>query len=292
VKTFLLLSLFGLLFLSPKNEEMLVLAAGDISCPERERTERTCQGDTVWNAMPKEYDAILAAGDLIQKVRPTKRAYKKTFFQTWPASRKRFYPVPGNHDYTRTNGKKRSRGYKRFLASEGLRDRNSWYDWSAGSWQFVALDSNCDWIDCSRDGRQIRWLRKTLRASRAQCRLAFFHHPLFHGQGPNKELKNQWGIRNIWRVLENHNTDIIINGHWHYYERFPKLSYTGGPGPIRSFTVGTGGVSLFRNQAHPSAEASAEEFGFLALRLGRSGYRWDFVSRDSEIKDSGQDRCG
>ena len=277
--------------MEPAEKSFLVLAAGDISCPKEASSTKKelCQGKSVFRAMPPA-DAILAAGDLLQKTRPTRGAYRQNFFRTWPVPPRKLYPVPGNHDYRSIRGRKQNEGYRAFLRSQKLGSRSRWYSAHLGEWKLVALDSNCDWTDCSMDGRQMSWLRQTLQNS-PRCTLALFHHPLFHGQEKEKELQNQWGIRNIWKILDKHHVDVVVNGHWHYYKRFSPLGADGQPGSIRSFTVGTGGVSLFKAKYHPAVENFVREFGFLSLDLRSQSYSWSFIDRHGEERDSGESSC-
>lgn len=291
MKALLLLSLLGILFVPlERKTELFLSVAGDISCPKREEgPRRICQGGAVFRAMPEEHDAVLALGDLLQRGEPTKRTYRKNFFRTWPVSPRRLYPVPGNHDYDKERG--RNEGYRNFLTSVGIGNRKSWYSWQSPSWLFLALDSNCEWVDCSLGGPQLSWLERELLASEKRCVLAYFHHPLFHTPGPKQSAPIREGVRNIWSILDAHGADVVLNGHWHHYERFPALSPEGTPGGIRQFTVGTGGVSLFETQKHPLADVYEQEFGFLSLRLRESSYGWQFLNKEKDILDWGSGSC-
>lgn len=291
MKALLLLSLLGILFVPlERKTELLLSTAGDIACPqEAEDSQRICQGKSVFRAMPKDHDAVIALGDLIQKGEPSLRSYKQNFFRTWPVSRSRFYPVPGNHDYYKDRGQ--NRGYRKFLSSENLEGRKSWYSWRSPSWLFIGLDSNCQWVDCSPGSEQLSWLKKELEQSTERCILAYFHHPLFHTPGPKQGAPVREGVRNFWKILNTYGADVVLNGHWHHYERFPALSPEGTPGGIRQFTVGTGGGSLFETEQHPLSDIYKQEFGFLSLRLRESSYSWQFIDAEKEILDWGSGSC-
>jgi len=49
-------------------------------------------------------------------------------------------------------------------------------------------------------------------------------------------------VRPFWNILQNHNADVILSGHAHYYERFaPQLpDGTRDSSGTREFVVGTG----------------------------------------------------
>ena len=54
----------------------------------------------------------------------------------------------------------------------------------------------------------------------APCTIAYFHHPTFTvGPQGNTTRMNQ-----IWQLFNTYNVDIVLNGHYHDYQRFVKPS--------------------------------------------------------------------
>ena len=77
----------------------------------------------------------------------------------------------------------------------------------------MSLDSN------RFDARQRRWLRAALRGSRARCKVAYFHHPLWSSgrgyRGHSRHLRRKRFVP----ILERGGVDLVLNGHMQNYER-------------------------------------------------------------------------
>jgi acid phosphatase type 7 len=121
---------------------------------------------------------------------------------------KPFWPSVGNHDYYNLQN------YLRFFAmpNGGLH-----YSFTYGGVLFVALDSN------RFDRRQRAWLRATLRASPARCKVAYFHHPLWSsGRGYRGHARHLRRARFV-PILQRGGVDLVLNGHMQNYERSKPL---------------------------------------------------------------------
>src|SRR5206468_5541298 len=127
-------------------------------------------------------------------------------------------------------------------------------------------------------------------------------------------------MNDMWRILQTAGVDVVLNGHYHDYERFPRLSLPSGktvgpgvpdPAGMREFVVGTGGGihHHFQYDAQgnmigndPNAEKQIESIdGVLRLALHPTGYDWQFLSGGAQgtaqpaagtVLDSGSDTCG
>lgn len=101
------------------------------------------------------------------------------------------------------------------------------------------LNSNCSEVGgCGELSPQGNWLTQTLTNYPAKCTLAYFHHPLFASTGTASTE-----VRPFWNILYNHNADVILSGHAHYFERFAPQRPDGTrdeSSGIRQFVVGTG----------------------------------------------------
>jgi hypothetical protein len=212
--------------------------------------------------------------------------YSNCYDPTWGAFKDRTHPVPGNHDYDVT---KATPYYQYFGAAAGT-PGSGWYSYDVGSWHVVALNSNCDAVDC---GKQANWLDGDLTANPAACILAYWHHPRFTSgtSGGND------AVGAFWKVLYAHQATLVLNGHDHDYERFAPQDPSGHADPahgIREFVVGTGGASLgsFAGVAPNSQVRNNGTYGVIELTLGDGGYDWRFVPvGGSHFTDSGSDTC-
>jgi 3',5'-cyclic AMP phosphodiesterase CpdA len=119
-------------------------------------------------------------------------------------SKRPFWPSIGNHDYYGLGS------YRRYFALPG---NERYYSFRYGGVLFLALDSN------SYDQRQKSWARRTLDRSRARCKVAFFHHPLWSsGRGYRNGVRKHRRHK-ISRILERGGVDLVLNGHLQHYER-------------------------------------------------------------------------
>lgn len=264
-----------------------VVATGDIAClPGRSVTETKCRHADV-AALIKRLGPryFLMPGD-IQYDTGDLAAFQQSFGSAFGGLKRTWRPAPGNHEYM-TAG---AAGYFDFFGAAAGPARRGWYSWDAGGWHFVSLNSVCERIDCSRGSPQARWLREDLKLSRAQCTIAYFHHPLAssgkHGNNPQ--------VAALWHELDRAGVELVIAGHDHSYERFGPLGADGKPkrGGVREFVVGTGGASMYPvNQPGQGSIANVSTFGVLALDLSSDRYAWRYVQIDGKVLDRGRVRC-
>jgi hypothetical protein len=210
--------------------------------------------------------------------------YRNCYGPTWGRHRARTRPVPGNHEYESPGAIPYFEYYGQAAGPFGT----GFYSFEIGPWHLIALNSN---IDVGESSEQVRWLREDLRASRARCTLAYWHHPLF-SSGPNGNMRP---MQTIWRVLQEESADVVLTAHDHLYERFAPQDADGRPDPqrgLRSFVVGTGGATLspfFR--ALPNSEVRLSTYGVLKLTLTADRFEWEFITVDSGTLDSGTVPC-
>jgi hypothetical protein len=166
-----------------------------------------------------------------------------------------------------------------------------------------------------------KWLSADLAAHPSACTLAYWHEPRFFsytqaGQTPmagNTMYDSDPTMDAMWQILQSHKADVVLNGHRHVYERFPKLvlptQSTVGPGVpdpvngIREFVVGTGGgphhhfepdprTDPTQTVYEPNSEVHIQEtFGVLRLTLHNGSYGWQFLDTAGTALDSGTDTC-
>ncbi len=227
---------------------------------------------------------VLALGDLVY-YEDTVESYRACYDATWGRHRERTRPVPGNHDYEDDGA-----AYYGYWGARGGPDGRGYYSFELGAWHLVALNSN---IDMGPDSEQGRWLRADLAKTRAQCILAFWHHPLF----TSSRYRADDRAAPLYRMLHEAGASVVLSGHGHNYERFAPQDADGRPDPLRglrSFVVGTGGAHL-RGLVAPEANSEvfdAETWGVLKLTLREGGYDWRFIPVEGgSFSDSGTAPC-
>lgn len=281
----------------------VIAAAGDIACGNNNPrfnggfgTSNSCQQLLTSNLLAtRSLSAVLPLGDLQYDQNGSLESYLTSYDLTWGRWRAATRPVVGNHEYDDGLG---AQGYWDYWngvgagdGAAGVRDRG-WYSFNLGSWHLVALNSNCEFVSCRGNSRQLRWLREDLADHPRRCVLAYMHHPHF-----SSGLYEERGeTRALWKALYRGGADVVLNGHDHLYERFAPMRPSGIPDPrrgIAQFTVGTGGYFLFPIVAPiPNSEfAYNQAFGVMFMRLAFERYGWSFVDVSGVTVDHGTRVC-
>jgi hypothetical protein len=215
------------------------------------------------------------------------------YHPTWGRVKSISHPVIGNHEGSGT-------GYYDYFNGVGVADGpagprgKGWYSFDVGTWHLVALNSNCDAVDCTAGSEQEEWLRADLAAHRTSCTLAFWHHPRYSsGHDDNNTF-----VQPLWEALDDAGAEIVLSGHSHDYERVAPVDPDGTVDQaegIRQFVVGTGGAFFTGGLGSriPQSEAAQNTtFGVLFLTLHPTSYDWRFVPEAGEtFTDSGSTAC-
>jgi hypothetical protein len=233
---------------------------------------------------------VFAAGD---NAYPNGSAanYTNCYQPTWGRHKARTKPALGNHEYDTTN----AAGYFGYFGSVAGQPGEGWYSFDVSGWHVVVLNSNCsDAGGCGTSSAQTTWLRNDLAASSATCTAAIFHHPRF----TSKRSTPDGAYAAIWTALYNAGADVVINGHYHAYERFGPQNAAGQGDAsfgLREFVVGTGGTDLvtFGSSRMANSQVTNDNtHGVLKLTLHSSSYDFEFVPvAGKSFTDSGVGTC-
>jgi hypothetical protein len=260
----------------------VVAAAGDIAS----RGPRDSATARVVRQMKPRF--VLALGDMAYPA-GSRRYFQRFYVPTWCTFKGRTRPTPGNHDLRPGTG--RPPYYFRFFADQLPNvHRGRYYAFNVGRWRLYSL--NCE-IVCGPRSRQVRWLRRDLAtAGRGRHKLAYVHRPRYScgKRGSSRRLNP------LWNRLLDARTDIVLAGHSHNYQRFPRMNANNRitRRGILSFVVGTGGVRPFPITGRERKEGCAkvrhiegDRAGVLKLRLGATAFRWTLVAGDNDVLDTG-----
>ncbi|MDQ3012778.1 MAG: metallophosphoesterase [Acidobacteriota bacterium] len=173
----------------------------------------------------------------------------------------RFYAALGNHDVRR--GREAEMNYPNFNMNG-----KAYYSFVKGDAliEFFALDST------DYDRKQARWLDGALAASKAQWKVAYFHHPLYSSgitHGSDVKLRAQ-----LEPLFVKYGVAMVLSGHDHAYERTKpqrgvQYFVSGAGGQLRKgdldrrtsfFGVGNDTVNSFMY-----FEASPDKISFAAM---------------------------
>ena len=310
----------------------VLLAAGDVaSCQPKPGDEATA---ALLNRDPDAAVAMLGDGaypnsDLYN--------YQQCYTPSWGSVTNianRIHPVPGNHEYDA--GNQAADYFDYFGAAAGPR-LGGYYSYDLAGWHIIVLNANCaanvarqtpsNPDGCSGDSVQAKWLKADLAAHATPCMIAMWHEPRFFSVAvpdvtvpTNLQPSSDPTMNDMWQILENAGVDAVLAGHWHDYERFPRLSLPPGksvgpgvvdPDGMREFIVGTGGGPYHKfltdasgnpTKIDPNSEVRIQHnYGVLRLSLHPAGYDWEFLSAGMDgssepkagtVLDSGSDTCG
>ena len=219
----------------------------------------------------------------------TAAQFANCYDPTWGRHKARTKPSVGNHEYL-TSG---ASGYFNYFGSAAGDPKKGYYSYDRGTWHVIVLNSNCSQVSCAAGSPQEKWLRADLATHPNKCTLAYWHAPLYS----SGQHGNSTSVRPFWQALYQANSDVVLSGHDHSYERFapqnPYGAFDSARG-IREFVVGTGGAYLrpFETIEANSQSRDASTPGVLKLTLNSGGYAWKFVPvAGKTFTDSGTASC-
>jgi hypothetical protein len=287
----------------------ILLAAGDITGCKQKGSKHA----EVAARIQKEIDdakglpvGILALGDLAyanyKNTKPVPGTYApcfESFKATWGVHKDRLFPVPGNHDYSDDIPKTAKKPTPVKLYREYFADRILDLKKASGNpvdpndkrlsfatrfpdkdgWLLAGINSD------GEDAGRKKWLKEQLKASTPRCVLVFTHHFYVSSGDHGGGKAASEAMAAIMPVLYDQGATVLVAGHDHSLEQFPKVNGAGTRDEekgVRSFVVGTGGANLYPEYTkHPLSEHFANKSrGFLKLTLYNDGYSWSFVSVD------------
>jgi len=265
-------------------------------------TENNCAAERTSDAVLDDdsLEQVLLLGDY-QYDCSDPADWKESYDLTWGRLDLPIYPIAGNHEYITGRdaygdrcpaGNETAEPYFDYFGSAAHPETLGYYSFDMGGWHLIGLNSNCDAVGgCGSTSPQTRWLKADMASNTNRCVLAFWHQPLFRGQGTqNGEAFLPW-----WVVLYEADADVVLNGHVHNYQRYPALDPEGFRAQlgITQYTVGTGGEDLTDVQPRsiPAPIAWEKEFGYLRMTLRPTAWTAEFVSHEGNVLDRSSGTC-
>ncbi len=198
----------------------------------------------------READFVVHVGDVHQG---SGDYYDNIFFKPYGAIVKNvnFFTSLGNHDVITDNGGVYLDDF--YLPHNNPDSTERYYSFSWGHAFFIALDTNGDYTPGSP---QYRFLVDQLESSERQAAtwtFVYAHHPPY-----SEYWTNYYGDANVQNHLvplfEQHDVDLVMNGHTHSYERGEKnhvhyLVSGGGGGALDDYFVDYDHIS-FSSKTH------------------------------------------
>lgn len=153
----------------------------------------------------------LTAGDTVNRGNARELWDEFFHFGQNVLSRRVINPVPGNHDYDRTDNP------WMFLRMFALPENGpkktkpeSSYSFRYGNALFLMLDSN------EEVGKEAAWIKEQLSRTNAVWKFAIYHHPAYSSRGTRVNEE----VRQYYRPLfDKYHLDMALQGHDHAYLR-------------------------------------------------------------------------
>jgi hypothetical protein len=186
------------------------------------------------------------------------------------ASTNKFFPSLGNHDWQTT-------GARPYLDYFALPDNERYYDFTRGSVEFFAIDSDSHEPDgTSSTSVQANWLRNELAASTATWKIVYMHHPPYSsGSNHGSETRMQWPYQS-WGA------SAVLAGHDHLYERIVRSGFP-------YFVNGLGGNDDrygFGTPVSGSQVRYNSNWGAMLVDASDSEITFQFITRSGSVVDT------
>ncbi|HBY73452.1 MAG TPA: serine/threonine protein phosphatase, partial [Candidatus Kerfeldbacteria bacterium] len=182
-----------------------------------------------------------------------------------------FYGSIGNHDYTTEEAEP----YKDLFETPANGDDEDYYSFNYDNIHFVSLNSN---LDYSVDSEMYNWLEADLADTNKKWIIVFFHHPPYSSgdHGSTTDMQDT-----IVPLFEEHNVDLVLNGHDHNYERFDKIN------GVQYIVTGGGGNSLYEMGTELDESALfLSENHFVGLTISNASIELEAIDEDGFMFDS------
>lgn len=248
------------------------VAFGDMGTGDSDQQDVAQQMATFHKNHP--YDTVLMLGDNIYpdgNPDDFQKKFERPYAELFRLGIN-FYASLGNHDVRK--GREAQMNYPLFHMGG-----RSYYSFTKGNGltEFFALDST------NFDSAQLRWLEGALAGSKAQWKIAFFHHPIYSSgktHGSDTKLRAQ-----IEPLFVKYGVAAALAGHDHVYERIKPQQ------GVQYFVCGIGGKLRSGNldkRSQLTAFGNDEVNGFMFVEADPQRLAFQAVDASGHVFDSGE----
>ena len=178
----------------------------------------------------------------------------------------KFYASIGNHDDPKQIS------YPKFNMGD-----QRYYTYTKKNAQFFALDSNY------MDQKQLDWLDKEIKGSKAEWKIPYFHHPLYSSGGTHGSSLD---LRQVLEpIFLKYSVQVVFSGHDHFYERIkPEVSkgiyyfVAGSSGQLRPGDI---------RKTNMTAVGFDTDRTFMIVEIADDALFFETVTRPGTVIDSG-----
>ena len=206
-----------------------------------------------------------------------------------------FFPSVGNHDVRADGGRSYDGAFLWPEPYPGAR----YYSFRWGRTVFVSLDTSSKTEDVSGlrsgHGRQIEWLRETLRRASSDSTVdwivTFQHHPLYsHAVGISGHELDRDLRAHVLPLMERYGVDLVAAGHDHHYERTWPIRegrrVADGCGTVHVLSGGGGASRYARDVTNTTLLANAARaYHYVELTIGTDRIGGRAIDRHGHVVD-------
>ncbi|HEU5011855.1 MAG TPA: metallophosphoesterase, partial [Roseiflexaceae bacterium] len=192
-------------------------------------------------------DIAVHVGDIIYN-EATYDGFETKYFQIYKDLIKRVWiaPAMGNHDVTYNNGKSFTDVFVNPPNATNPAERELYYSFDYGNAHFTVLNNYFSMTTVG--SAQYNWLQNDLASTNQFWKFVVFHVPAYATNSLQQPKDNAGTVQNLVPLFEQYHVNVVVNGHYHYYERmYPLLGgqvSTIDAGGIVYLVTGGGGAGL------------------------------------------------
>ncbi len=217
-------------------------------------------------------ELFLHTGDIVYDS-GTEQEFIDKFFTVYSnlLSEVPFYGSIGNHDYTT----ELAGPYKELFETPTNGDDEDYYSFNYDNTHFVSLNSN---LDYSVSSTMYNWLDDDLGDTSKKWVVVFFHHPPYSSGSHGSTVDMQ---TTLVPLFEEHNVDLVLNGHDHSYERFDPIN------EVQYIVTGGGGNTLYpEGTPIPESAFFLSENHFVGLTISTDTLALEAIDEDGFVFDT------
>jgi hypothetical protein len=229
------------------------------------------QRDVATRLLQVQPDLVVHAGDIVYST-STYDLFETRYFQVYQELLKSVWLAPsmGNHDTYKSNG---AYAFTNVFVNPpnatAASERELYYSFDYGNVHFVMLNP---YVNMTVVGSpQYNWLVSDLAASDQFWKVVVFHVPAYASDSSQQPHDDAATKQYLVPLFEQYGVNLVLNAHWHYYERMKPLRggqvTTVEAGGIVYLVTGGGGAGLVATGSGTLNNRTAAKVGKFHLTL-------------------------
>jgi predicted phosphodiesterase len=206
----------------------------------------TAQNNLATRLSQVQPDLVVHTGDLVYD-EASYDLFEERYFQIYANLIKSVWIAPaiGNHDEQYNTGKSFADVFVNPPNATNPADREQYYSFDYGNAHFIMLSN---YRSVSSGSAQYTWLQNDLASTNQFWKFVVFHEPAYSTDSSQDPKDKANIVQNFVPLFEQYGVNVVLQGHWHDYERMNPLKggqvSTIAAGGIVYLVTGGGGAGL------------------------------------------------